>query len=128
MVPGHANKVFIPFTGVLAGKALPPPATLPPPLLSDPTPTRKGLKSTYVHAGVTRIGDGFIEVDKDLGVEVTGEEATPVDHPDSEEVEKLGEKLENLGMTEEGSNRRRIPYEYLVYVSAGRWSALLLIR
>lgn len=97
--------------------AKPPPATLPPPSLSDPKITPKGLQSTYVHAGVTRIGDGFIEVDKDLGVEVTGEEATPVENADAKEVEQLGEKLEKLGMAEEGSGRRRIPYEYLVYVS-----------
>ncbi|ORY67954.1 hypothetical protein BCR35DRAFT_308328 [Leucosporidium creatinivorum] len=115
VVPGHANKVFVPFTNFFNSPALPPPATLPPPSLTDPKTTIKGLKSTYVHAGVTKIGEGFIEVDKDLGVEVTGEEAEPVEEVDEEEVAKLGEKLENLGMTEEGSSRRRIPYEFLVY-------------
>ncbi|KAK4052485.1 hypothetical protein OIV83_002287 [Microbotryomycetes sp. JL201] len=127
VVPGHANKheadpdfaikVFIPFTGVLASPAQPPPATIPPPSLADPTPTpSKAFKSALVQASVTKIGDGWLEVDKDLGDDVLDareRQNESVEHQRA--VEKLGHELEKLGVTEQGSNRRRVRFDYLVY-------------
>ena len=112
------SQVFIPFSGVLAQPAQPPPATIPPPSLSDPTRTSsKAFKSALVQAAVTRIGDGWLEVDKDLGDDVLDRhEDESREH--NEAVERLGDKLEKLGVTEEGSNRRRVRFDYLVYVSS----------
>lgn len=108
-------QVFVPYAKMLASAANPPPATLPPLSLSDPTPTTKSqLKSIYVNAGVTRIGDGWVEVDKDLGEDVLGPEPS---EEDVDEVEVLDRKLEELDVTAQGSRRRRIPFEFLVYVS-----------
>ncbi|KAM0790582.1 hypothetical protein ACM66B_004449 [Microbotryomycetes sp. NB124-2] len=119
VVPGHANKVFIPFTGMLASPAQPPPATIPPPSLSDPNPTTSKatrFKSALVQASVTKIGDGWLEVDKDLGDDVLDpREQNNESHEHRQAVDQLGHKLENLGVTEKGSDRRRVRYDYLVY-------------
>lgn len=88
--------------------------------MSDPTPTTKTqLQSVYINATVTRIRDGWVEVDKDLGEDVLGPE--PSEH-DIDEVEELDRKLEELDVTQEGSKRRRVPFEFLVYVSSDQYS------
>ncbi|KAK4057017.1 hypothetical protein OIO90_001917 [Microbotryomycetes sp. JL221] len=117
VVPGHANKVFIPFSGILASPAQPPPATIPPPSLTDPsrTSSKKAFKSALVQASVTQIGDGWLEVDKDLADDVREGQTESQSQEHDKAVAELGDKLDKIGVTEKGSHRRRVRFDYLVY-------------
>lgn len=100
VVPGHAQKVFIPYGGVLPA---PPPA---------PAPIARHV---IIHASVTAITDEHIELDRDLlesERDVGGDE---------DEVEKLTNELEKAKLGAESPRERRqatrrLAWDYLIYV------------
>ena len=99
------TQAFIPFTNLLASPATPPPSTLPfPPGTSSPSLHTANDKSVFIHAQAVEIGDGWVEVDRDLEGEC-GE--------GGEGVEGLVDVMRGLGM---GEGRRRVEWDYLVYV------------
>ncbi|GAA5967323.1 hypothetical protein JCM3765_005601 [Sporobolomyces pararoseus] len=96
VVPGHANKVFVPYSGVLP---------------QDSAPRSAG--HVIIHASVTSINDKYIELDRDL-----------LEHErdiggDQDEVEKLTEELQDAKLDAERSKKalagRRINWDYMVY-------------
>ncbi|GAA6033811.1 hypothetical protein JCM8097_000353 [Rhodosporidiobolus ruineniae] len=99
VVPGHAEKVFIPYSGVLPA----------------PDPENKPTLSRHVivHASVTSINEDFIEVDRDLL-----ENERDLDG-DENEVSKLTDELEaaKLEAPEEEKDpaTRRLSWDYLIY-------------
>ncbi|KAK4696862.1 apoptosis-inducing factor 2, partial [Phenoliferia sp. Uapishka_3] len=105
----HFNP-YIPYTNLL-GPAVDvntPPST--PPRSSDGRtevlehiPSTK--KSVVVNASVTRIGEGFIDIDRDVG-------ETDADTEDV--MDRLTEHFESTGLGE-GRSKRRLSWDYLVY-------------
>ena len=110
-MPDHAHKAFVPYQN-LFGTPAPPAAVAPKthgvaPAVIEPIPSTR--QSAVVHASVVRIQEGFVEIDRDL---------EPHEALDGAEADALADHLENLGLDDDvASSSRRIPWDYLVYVS-----------
>lgn len=106
------RQVFVPFGGLLARAAQPPPNTIPPPSVTDaPSAKNAARDNIFINAGVTKITDSYIELDRDVPVE--GVAATE----GGDEVDELSRKLEQEGI-EEKKGKNVLDYDYLVYVSS----------
>ncbi|GAA5821939.1 hypothetical protein JCM10212_005155, partial [Sporobolomyces blumeae] len=96
VVPGHAEKVFVPYTGVL------------------PTDEKARCAGhVVIHASATSITDKYIELDRDL-----------LEHErdmsgDDDEIERLTEELEDAKLEASQSRKalagRRLGWDYIVY-------------
>ncbi|GAA5893934.1 hypothetical protein JCM6882_003132 [Rhodosporidiobolus microsporus] len=99
VVPGHSEKVFIPYKGTLP--------TEPP---EDGTPPARHV---IIHAAVTSINEDFIEIDRDLT-----EDERDLDG-DENEVAKLTDELEaaklEAPVEEKDPAARRLSWDYLIY-------------
>ncbi|GAA5846077.1 hypothetical protein JCM11251_003703, partial [Rhodosporidiobolus azoricus] len=99
IVPGHAEKVFIPYTG-----------TLPTETPKDGAPLERHV---MIHAAVTSINEDFIEIDRDLT-----ENERDLDG-DENEVAKLTDELEAAKLEAPEDQKdpaaRRLSWDYLVY-------------
>ncbi|BGP26297.1 hypothetical protein JCM10295v2_005243 [Rhodotorula toruloides] len=99
VVPGHAQKVFIPYGGVLP---------------SPPPPPAPFSRHVIVHATVTAITDEYIELDRELlenERDVGGDE---------DQVEKLTSELEEAKLDADSPREkrqvtRRLAWDYLIY-------------
>lgn len=109
-MPNHAHKGFIPYEKLF--DATPSP-TSEPALVE---PVASSSRSKILHASVVKIEEGFVDVEPEAlkraargGVENEG-------------VEWLVADLKNLGLGEpsESALGKRIPWDYLVYVSKFR--------
>ncbi|KAL8293564.1 hypothetical protein RQP46_000265 [Phenoliferia psychrophenolica] len=106
VVPDHAHKAFIPYNNLFGSVAAPPTKTAAAasPVVEVIPDARQSL---VVHASVVKIGEGFIEIDRDL--------AAHEETADDDALE-LADRLASVGLDDEGSSTsRRIPYDYLIY-------------
>ncbi|KAM0752732.1 FAD/NAD(P)-binding domain-containing protein [Meredithblackwellia eburnea MCA 4105] len=127
VVPNHAHKAFIPYTNLFDVVQEPTPSATPPPPQSPPTTkTIEHIPETrrehvIVHAEVTRIGQGFLEVDRDLK-DGLGENA---EDDDDDGLDGLADEVQlkaSLGRKE----KSRIPFEYLIFATGCRLPPPLL--
>ncbi|SCZ91252.1 BZ3500_MvSof-1268-A1-R1_Chr1-2g01287 [Microbotryum saponariae] len=126
VVPNHANKVFIPYTGVMAS----------PGRLSSSAPSSKSSSSStegtessrsgdssgeggptrvqpvFVRASVTDVGPGFVEIDRDLDEETLGASGS--------------DDVDIISSGREERRRRRLNWDYLIYALGSTLPAPLL--
>ncbi|GAA6037498.1 hypothetical protein JCM8097_008218 [Rhodosporidiobolus ruineniae] len=95
IVPGHAEKVFIPFTSVI-----------PKPNENNPSTLSRHV---LVHASVVSITEDYVEVDRDLL-----EHERDLDG-DEDEVSKLAHELETAKLDGQTGATRRLSWDYLIY-------------
>lgn len=98
VVPGHANKVFVPYGTLLPKESAP-----------------RAAGHVLIHASVNSITDNYIELDRDLLEHERDLEG------DRDQVESLTEELEDAKLDAEKSKKslagRRIKWDYMIYVS-----------
>ncbi|SCV71312.1 BQ2448_2900 [Microbotryum intermedium] len=126
VVPNHANKVFIPYTGVLAS----PGRSSSSALSSEESSSTDGndssrsgdssdeggparVQSMFIKASVTEVGPGFVEIDRDLDVETSGESVRDEDE-------------NGIPSGREDRRRRRLSWDYLIYALGSTLPAPLL--
>ncbi|GAA5922678.1 hypothetical protein JCM1841_001101 [Sporobolomyces salmonicolor] len=109
VVPGHTEKVFIPYSGVLPADSAPPSVS---PATSPAAPSRPRPRHVVVHASIVSLTDDYVELDRDLLEHERDIEG------DENEVEKLTEELEESRLEERQAKvptGRRLSWDYLVY-------------
>ncbi|GAA5881251.1 hypothetical protein JCM16303_004864 [Sporobolomyces ruberrimus] len=96
VVPGHANKVFVPYGTLLPKESAP-----------------RAAGHVLIHASVNSITDNYIELDRDLLEHERDLEG------DRDQVESLTEELEDAKLDAEKSKKglagRRIKWDYMIY-------------
>ncbi|SGZ30921.1 BQ5605_C046g12272 [Microbotryum silenes-dioicae] len=125
VVPNHANKVFIPYTGVMAspGRSSSAPSSKSSSSTTEETESSRSGDSSdeggptraqcvFIRASVTEVGPGFVEIDRDLDEETLGASVSDDDDIISSGREKW--------------RRRRLNWDYLIYALGSTLPAPLL--